>query len=881
MADNILKRIIQLVLDRTAAKKTQDDVKDTAETIDGTFKKLAGKIAQYLAVAFIIDKIVDFGRESVKQAAESEAAWSDLRVSIENAGDSFDGLEESLRATADAFQDATGKDDDLFATSLARLVSLTGDTSASINNMGLVANVASKFFKGELEPATQLVAKAMNGNTIALHKMGINAKDGQQALEILAQRSMGAATKEAGTFSGQLNALHEDWNDVLKDFGFAIIQSGGATNAITVLRSAIRTFGEWIVRNKDEIREWVTDGVVFAIDAADTLLRAILLISNTFQGVFLLALGVGAQAIAELEIGFVNTKEAAIAFLRLFGIDKSDELVGTDKIRRQAEALRDWGKAAQKAGEQAGEAAKKNLFQPMFSSDQFKAPPKTALPGENAKPMVGKNVETDSSKDVQKAIEEFQKAEKAADNMRRILGADFDGVGAEIDRSTKLLNVLAGNGIDPVTVGFGGLAEKLRTLVNETQPLAESTKNLAKVMGTDAAIAAVTMATGTELATTKLDLLKQQQSAVLAEMKKLADKHLEGSQQFKNYAEQYTQLSNAIGDETKIQAAIDANKELAKSLQLDLAVGVLTGGSALDQLKMQQAAALEGFTNLVKSGVDPASEAAQKFARDYIEATTALHEAADIQDSAEAFRELGDSIRASLFEESIGAISKLDELTQKQKTLEKAMATKAIRQDAEALKQLRKQYQEVTEAIKQQTIAMQLQAATADFLAEALGAALQGGLGKAAAQKAKQNAIEAAEMLVRAGVFALFGDFPHAGASLALAGQFAAVALAWGGLAAASGGGGGGSSPVSSSSSSLGSANSGGQDITQSRTATARSTSSSTSPSAEVSIYLVGPGFNAVNPEVQKIVRGAAQEAAERYGPNSRVRIRTSSESNS
>jgi hypothetical protein len=93
------------------------------------------------------------------------------------------------------------------------------------------------------------------------------------------------------------------------------------------------------------------------------------------------------------------------------------------------------------------------------------------------------------------------------------------------------------------------------------------------------------------------------------------------------------------------------------------------------------------------------------------------------------------------------------------------------------------------------------------------------------------------------------------------------VSVAWAALGAASRGGSGSSAPSIASPSA-----GGGSDVTTGRTASSDAANRAAPPGAEVSIYLTGPGFHALNPEVQKVVRGAQQEAQERYG-NARVRV--------
>ena len=128
-------------------------------------------------------------------------------------------------------------------------------------------------------------------------------------------------------------------------------------------------------------------------------------------------------------------------------------------------------------------------------------------------------------------------------------------------------------------------------------------------------------------------------------------------------------------------------------------------------------------------------------------------------------------------------------------------------------------------------------------------------------------------MLVRAGAFALMGRYDKAGQALALAAEFATVAAMWGAFAALSGGGGGGDTSAGGHGSGSGSSSSG---LGESRAASNDSSTRAEQPQTEVTINLIGPGFHALNPAVQEVVWGASQQAEERFGPNTRIRVRTS-----
>ena len=143
--------------------------------------------------------------------------------------------------------------------------------------------------------------------------------------------------------------------------------------------------------------------------------------------------------------------------------------------------------------------------------------------------------------------------------------------------------------------------------------------------------------------------------------------------------------------------------------------------------------------------------------------------------------------------------------------------------------------------------------AAGDILAAGLGA----GIPELAAAKAKQNAILAAEQFVEGLVLASNPiTATLAPVHFTAAKMYAGIAAAWGALAGATGGFSGGGGGGSGSPRDTGGAAS-------ERTAP---------PGDEVHIYFVGPGFSAVNPEVQKVVYGAAQEAAAGFGPNTKVK---------
>jgi hypothetical protein len=797
MADNIIKRIIQLVLDKDSAKQTQADAEAVAKGVESAWKRMAEKVAEYLTVAFAIDKIMGLGKAAVEQAAASQAAWNQLKGTVDATGVSFSSLELDIRSTGAAFQDATVHDTTQFVDALTTVVAITGDARASLNNMGLVANVAAEFFKGDLAPAADLVAKVMNGNVMQLQRMGIHATNAQSALEILAQRSMGAASRETQTWNGQLEQMHNQWNDILLDLGNAIISSGGATDGFSVMRAALQTLSHWVEENKGQIQTWVTTGVKFAIDAADVFIRAIVGMGDALIGGFTTSLGLSAQGVAFL----MRALQGAVNVMALFDAATGD-LAGAAKnsvlavqIRTQADAIDKWGDAVAKIGADRVQKGIDVLSKPLFSSDQFSHAPSAPAPLNANTPMTSSQL----SPEVQQAIKAYTDAGKSAAAMSDLLGDKFDANGAEISRITSLLNVLVANGIDPSAIGFGDLAGRLNDLTYTIKPLNDAQQALAKSLGTDLALSAITALGAVNQYDHALQELQQQQNDVQASIKGILDAQSksqpmsdETAARLKVLTDQFVALGVAIQSAQFDKTINDMND----SVDFDLFVASLDSATtATDKLKIKQQGLLQAMQALDKSSID-------------------YHK---------------------------------------------------------NLANLGKQYKETTDAIAEQTLTMQLQTAAADFLADALGTAMQGGLHEAAVQKAKQNAIEAAEMLVRAGAFALFGDIPQATAALHLAEAFAGVAVAWAGLAGATHGS---STTDTSSVTTGGGASSGTSDLASSRASSNASATNAQPLGAEVSIYLVGPGFDMMNPAVQKVVYGAAQQAEQTFGKGTQIRVR-------
>ncbi|MFW6079799.1 MAG: hypothetical protein ACODAE_09265, partial [Gemmatimonadota bacterium] len=237
---NPLKRIVQLILDRRSARKTERDAQRALRkgtdpkratrnlrTVEGAMQRLRGlalRLGGVLAATFGVRAIFNFGRESIRVATEADEIWTRLAATLETrAGVAFANVEQEIAALARGLQDVTRVGDEDFADVLQRLVAITGDYEASLANVGLVADVSAGA-QVDLRTAAMLVGRAMVGQTSLLTRYGIVVEEGADAVEVMREAFDGMA--EASTrgraglraqIDNELADLKQAIGDILDD----------------------------------------------------------------------------------------------------------------------------------------------------------------------------------------------------------------------------------------------------------------------------------------------------------------------------------------------------------------------------------------------------------------------------------------------------------------------------------------------------------------------------------------------------------------------------------------------------------------------------------------------------------------------------------------
>lgn len=178
----------------------------------GKFGKIAGAAFAAAGAAALA-----YGAVLLKQGVESaiadEAAQEKLRLTLQNV---TGATQNQVKAVEDQILKTsllTGKTDDELRPSFERLVRATKDSDAALKLQSIALDVSAGSGKS-LEAVTNAMAKAQEGNTAALAKLGVGLTSAQlktmsmdEITKQLATTFGGQASAQADTFQGKLNRL--------------------------------------------------------------------------------------------------------------------------------------------------------------------------------------------------------------------------------------------------------------------------------------------------------------------------------------------------------------------------------------------------------------------------------------------------------------------------------------------------------------------------------------------------------------------------------------------------------------------------------------------------------------------------------------------------
>jgi hypothetical protein len=189
-------------------------------------------------------------KDGVEAAIADEKANAQLANTLRNVAGATDETIEKTLAYTRATELATGVTEDELRPSLNRLTIATGSVQKAMQLQTLALNVSAGSGKS-LEAVTQALAKAQEGNTASLVRLGIGLSAAQlktmsmdDVTKSLAETFEGAADTAANTFEGKMTRLGLAFEDVRDTVGGFVLDAitPMVENIVTKVMPALSAF---------------------------------------------------------------------------------------------------------------------------------------------------------------------------------------------------------------------------------------------------------------------------------------------------------------------------------------------------------------------------------------------------------------------------------------------------------------------------------------------------------------------------------------------------------------------------------------------------------------------------------------------------------------
>jgi hypothetical protein len=350
----------------------RETVSDAAKKSDSALGALSSKVGT-LAKAFgaLVGGVAvgKFFKDSLDEAAKAEIGMARLGNAVANAGGDFNSLRPEIEATVASVMKLSTQTDDALNEALTRMIAISGDTQGSLKNLTLVTDLAA-FKQVDLETAAISVAKAMNGNTTEMNRLGVAGKNATDVLNNARASFGGFAATEAKTFGGAIQQIKNQWGEFQEAVGKAILSTGEIGSASSGLAGILGKLAQWVEKNEGSIATFTT-ALFTGVKAVGELASAIWdvvgppltwLAKVAFAGIIvsLNVLALGVKHVAGTFQEFAGTAIEALGSVVEKG-GKLLKLFGIDVVAESGTAMKAFGAALKAEGTAAIDRAQKDF----------------------------------------------------------------------------------------------------------------------------------------------------------------------------------------------------------------------------------------------------------------------------------------------------------------------------------------------------------------------------------------------------------------------------------------------------------------------------------------------------------------------------------------
>lgn len=283
-------------------QKFAEDGEKSTSFLNGAMKVFAGTLAADLAkgavglAADALKGLFNIFKEGVIDAAATQAALNDVVSAVSRSGHASAETAVFFEEMANSLQDSTGVSDDLILKSAALAASLTKLGEQDVKKVTTAAIDLSAALGIDLNSATSIVSKAVDGNAAALKKYGVEiqttgdkTKDLELVTKALNNQFGGAAASKLQTTSGAFTNLTNQFADFAKEAGNIVVKNPATVAALNGLAEIFRQMGAWIKENAYALRVAFAEALAYVVERAGAVVGALNLMfqavgSDALQG---------------------------------------------------------------------------------------------------------------------------------------------------------------------------------------------------------------------------------------------------------------------------------------------------------------------------------------------------------------------------------------------------------------------------------------------------------------------------------------------------------------------------------------------------------------------------------------------------------------------
>lgn len=287
----------QLKAEMQSASKVVGQATEKMDKAIGEFSKSSGKNTSFMQTAFatmtgflgsqavlgtiglLKDAFSALGSQLIdagKEAAAEEQAFTRLATSLRLSGNYSKEAASGLVDFANEMEGLAGVGADVIASNLSVLSSLTRLNSEGLKAAQKSAIDLSAAMGIDLDSATTMVAKAVNGQDQAFKKLGItmnltgnSAQNLAQVTQVLNDRFGGSAASKMQTFSGAMFVLKDAFGDVFKEVAKSVTQNEVVIAIMSKMGEVFSKVSEYMKTNASVIRDGIGSALLYLIDVLE------------------------------------------------------------------------------------------------------------------------------------------------------------------------------------------------------------------------------------------------------------------------------------------------------------------------------------------------------------------------------------------------------------------------------------------------------------------------------------------------------------------------------------------------------------------------------------------------------------------------------------